>query len=336
MAKGVARIVKVKIKDIKPNPYREFNIYPYRQEKIYQLFKSFRKTGSLWPNIVGRLRKGGKVEIAYGHHRIEMLRRWRGEETEVEVIVKDLSNKQMLDMMSNENAEAYNCPIEAIDNSVMSAKKYLESHKGEAKEILTSGGPGVKRLRIGAPVIAKYLKEKTDRVEKALERLYAIEAGLVDQEAVYTFPSSQSADNFISVVKNRAIEKKYQLRLAKDIVKQKRLGEKDMKLAVERLGLKEVKARRCRESEDLRLLDVSSKLNKYMKEGMKKLRPVSTDLNLMLTFLDSMTLRGKSINELVPDETINDYVQSLGTTKSWIKLVEDIIKKKTKPKAMNR
>ena len=64
--------MKVKVRNINPNPYRNIDHYPLNKEKIMALTNSIEKTG-FWDNLVGR-EINGEIQIAYGHHRVEALR----------------------------------------------------------------------------------------------------------------------------------------------------------------------------------------------------------------------------------------------------------------------
>jgi ParB-like nuclease domain len=99
---------QISIRNILPNPFRRIEHYKLKEEKISALQESFNATG-IWPIIIGRWQNGtgGKVEIAYGHHRLEAARRTYGPDGEIGVIVKDLSDEQMLKMMANENLEEW-------------------------------------------------------------------------------------------------------------------------------------------------------------------------------------------------------------------------------------
>ena len=66
----------VKVKDVSPNPYRNIEHYPLNKDKIIALTQSIEKTG-FWDNLVAR-EVNGKIEIAYGHHRIEAIKTCRG------------------------------------------------------------------------------------------------------------------------------------------------------------------------------------------------------------------------------------------------------------------
>ena len=61
--------MKFKVKEIKANPFRNLELYPLNDEKIYVLRESIRTTG-FWDNVVGRINDKGKPELAYGHHRM--------------------------------------------------------------------------------------------------------------------------------------------------------------------------------------------------------------------------------------------------------------------------
>lgn len=95
----------VAIKDILPNPYRHIQRYPIRPEKVAALRESLRTTG-YWDNVVGRP-KNGRVEIAYGHHRLVALKEEFGPDQPVEVITRPLSDEQMLQIMARENMEEF-------------------------------------------------------------------------------------------------------------------------------------------------------------------------------------------------------------------------------------
>ncbi len=98
-----AEIVKVALKNLHANPYRDIENYPISRKKVDSLKESY-KTVDLWPSIIARKVKSG-YEIAFGHHRRAAAIELWGEDQEVDVIVMDLDNDQMLVMMANENSE---------------------------------------------------------------------------------------------------------------------------------------------------------------------------------------------------------------------------------------
>lgn len=226
MAKGKVEIVRVKLRDIQSNPYRDLTIYPILEDKVARLIESIKKTG-VWENVIGR-RKGKKVEIAYGHHRLEATLRLFERDDTIPIIIKDLSDDDMLDMMIRENTEEYNCPIAAIDDSVKATRDRLKTHPAEARKPLTSEGSEVKRARVGAPMIAKRTGFPVGTVERSLERLGWIERGEVDREALYKMPSAGAADRFAKVVMEQKLSLENQRAVAKRLVKDRRFGEESI------------------------------------------------------------------------------------------------------------
>ena len=61
--------MKVELKNVYANPFRNMERYPIHKQKILQLKNSIQST-EFWDNIVAREREGGGIEIAYGHHRL--------------------------------------------------------------------------------------------------------------------------------------------------------------------------------------------------------------------------------------------------------------------------
>lgn len=93
------------LKDIQANPFRKIERYPIRRDKIEALKESMATTG-FWDNVVARV-VNGKAQIAYGHHRLVALREKYPQTHEVELIIRDLTDEQMLQIMSRENMEEW-------------------------------------------------------------------------------------------------------------------------------------------------------------------------------------------------------------------------------------
>ena len=229
----IIETVKVKLKDLKPNPFRNFELYPINQEKVKGLETSIKETG-YWANILCR-KKDGDIQIAYGHHRLEALRNIQPPDTKIDVIIQDISNERMIKIKGNENDEIYNCLPTAVDEQVKSVKEFLENNPDKAREVLSSEGSEVKRVRIGAPMIAKFLggNWKVTRVEESLSRLNMIEEGIVDKEALYEFPTVASAMNFARVVKEKKVGLDKQKAIAKEITESKIFGKISIEQTIE-------------------------------------------------------------------------------------------------------
>jgi hypothetical protein len=107
-AGGPASLVRVAIADLRPNPFRRLEEYPIDRDKVSTLMASFAATG-IWTSITGRPAptEPDKVEIAFGHHRLVALKETYPARHEVEIIVRDLSDADMLRMMAHENMEEW-------------------------------------------------------------------------------------------------------------------------------------------------------------------------------------------------------------------------------------
>lgn len=95
----------VKIGQLKPNPFRNMDDYPIDKDRVDLLRQNYRSTG-FWGNLVAR-ENGSGVEISYGHHRLEALIKEYGKNKKVGVIVRKLSNEDMIRMMAQENLDEW-------------------------------------------------------------------------------------------------------------------------------------------------------------------------------------------------------------------------------------
>jgi len=163
--------MKVQIKDLYPNPYRDMDNYPINRDKVETLKASIKQTG-FWDNIVAR-NMDGKIQIAYGHHRLTALREALAWDTEVDIPIKDLPDSVMIQIMANENMEEYRTGPAIIDETVRVAKKYLEEHPEEINGIGCSMEQA-KAQGIGRQIIASFLNWPESRVSYSLERLKMI------------------------------------------------------------------------------------------------------------------------------------------------------------------
>lgn len=108
----------VSITQLVPNPFRALDDYPIDRDKLDKLKDSIRDTG-FWGTIVAR-KRGNAYELAFGHHRraalIELQEGGEIKKNEkVDIIVRELTNEQMIQLMARENLEEWgtNAYIEA-------------------------------------------------------------------------------------------------------------------------------------------------------------------------------------------------------------------------------
>jgi len=101
-----SEIKTVSLSSLDPNPMRMTRRYPFNEDKIAALRQSIRDVG-LWEGIIVR-KDGARYQTAFGHHRVEASRKELGRDARIPVIVRDLTDEQMLQFMGRENLEDYN------------------------------------------------------------------------------------------------------------------------------------------------------------------------------------------------------------------------------------
>jgi hypothetical protein len=121
MGNEMSELLDIELAAIEANPFRLLKTYPFNERKIETLCRSIKDVG-LWEGVIAR-RKGNRFELAFGHHRREAAR--RSKLKTIPVIVRDLTDEQMLQFMGRENAEDYNADFlvmletwEATDNFI--------------------------------------------------------------------------------------------------------------------------------------------------------------------------------------------------------------------------
>ena len=99
-----AALSYVALSSIDPNPFRNLKNYPFDQHKLDALMRSIEDVG-LWEGMIGRKVSGG-YQLAFGHHRWEAARKKKL--ATVPLIIRDLTDEQMVGFMGRENLEDFN------------------------------------------------------------------------------------------------------------------------------------------------------------------------------------------------------------------------------------
>ncbi len=191
--------MKIKVSQLKPNPFRDMKRYPIDEEKVSQLAKSMQDT-TFWDNILARPAENGFYEIAYGHHRLFALKKVMPKGT-VDIPVRPLKDDEMLRIMANENAEDWGSSTATDYETIRTVREFLRknptvwadqlSKRQLIKKVGTDKGPG-------AAAISKFLggvwsKSKVDHV---LRIIVQVEKGKVDLQAVRKIPEISKAEAF--------------------------------------------------------------------------------------------------------------------------------------------
>lgn len=119
--------MKLQVGKLKPNPFRDFNLYPIFPEWVEQLKDSIAQTG-YWNGFVAR-EKDGEYELAFGHHRKQAIVELFGLEREVEVNVEEMPDYLMRQRMFRENVRNEAQDSAVILHDIEVAKKFREDWK---------------------------------------------------------------------------------------------------------------------------------------------------------------------------------------------------------------
>jgi len=122
--------MKLKLKDVQNNPFRDLKGNPLIEAKIEELVNSIEISG-YWDNCIA-VKRGGKYCLAYGHHRLEAAK--RAGLTEADFIIKDLDDAMLIKVMDLENRETYaSSPASMIESVKAVVTALAEGHIGPFK-----------------------------------------------------------------------------------------------------------------------------------------------------------------------------------------------------------
>lgn len=223
--------MKVKIKDLEPNPFRDMKNYPIDSRKIESLTNSINQTG-FWDNILAR-KKDGKIQIAYGHHRLIVLQRNFKPDHIIDISIRDLDDPTMIKIMANENMEQWELNPAVIDETVKTTQEFLFKHQDIVRKLDTSTLRETRALDkssdIGVRIITRFLGEnwKMDWVSDALLRLRLKNEDILDKEAIDSMPSRRAAKDFVKAVQKTKVTPEIQKKVARKIVESREKESED-------------------------------------------------------------------------------------------------------------
>jgi hypothetical protein len=196
--------LKIKLKQIRPNPFRRIERYPLVRSKVEALKASIQKT-EFWDNLMVRRdpEKEGFYQSAFGEHRKAALLELYGREHEIEASVRRLSDEAMLRIMALENMEEWGgsalVEIETVHSVVLAfaeGKIELPKPSKDTSSRRFRCAPSFARgdVRPGRPyvytaqTVSEFLGwvykdgESSHKVETALGALELIELGLLEEK----------------------------------------------------------------------------------------------------------------------------------------------------------
>lgn len=233
--------MKIKVSDLKPNPFRNTGKYPIDREKVEDLKASIQETG-FWNNFPVRERNG-KYEIPHGHHRLAGLQELGI--VEVDLPVWKISDENMIKMMVIENMPWAHIPSVMFEN-VRIARSFIDDRLEKYdtwEELQKKGLPNVadlfeghtskegnpmnpkmifgqaKAKGAGRNIILRFLGKACKRwmVEDALKALDLIKEKIVDEEAVESLPTMRHVREFTKAIKKDPLPAETQRKISKEI-----------------------------------------------------------------------------------------------------------------------
>jgi len=308
--------MKVKLRDLEPNPYRDMEHYPIDEVKIQTLIGSYNQTG-FWRNINVRPKPEvkGKYQLAYGHHRWIALKRLYGEDHVIDIVVENYSDATMLRMMASENNTDFRASVAVTLETVKVARQFLKDHPEEIKTsnpIKQSACTGACQGYVNSPEafqIHEFLDWSEHKIYDAIIQLDSINAGEIEQEVITKMPSFKAATRFTDAVKKHSFKK--DLGRQRDIAAQLEKGESFSESAVEKAFLEEK-------------WKPLPKVEKKKERDLMTLDDAITEIGL---YANSLDVRLREVNSLMSDlssDIVIDKLNSAMTTVSLKRLYESL------------
>lgn len=134
--------ISIEAGKVKPNPFKKYIINGGLSETIIEeLIEGFKQT-TFHDNLAGRRNKQGEIELIYGHHRLEAVKRCFGKNYKINLKVysyEDFSDEKMLVDMIRENMTQRGHDFKEMLHSILLVKKWLEGtlldKKAKPKEV---------------------------------------------------------------------------------------------------------------------------------------------------------------------------------------------------------
>ncbi len=253
--------MRVELKSLQPNPFRNFKVDPIDPEVIKSLKTSIKENpAGFWGGIIARKTKNNGIQLAFGHHRVRAAIEAGIRECDGEIkIVPDISDADMIRMYANENATQRGNSGTAIAGTVASAIRFLL--KG-----LFTGNLRENSLRSKKSMEVTLGQAGTDRgigydiILELLDGIPGINVGTVKQQLA-NLKASGDYDEIVATVKAEIEEEN------KEALKELKRQEDEQRKAAEEQVLAD---RRAKEAEERR--KEAAKAERAAKEEQAKKR----------------------------------------------------------------
>lgn len=177
--------VRIEVNKVKSNPFKKFiNGGKLDQDIINKLIEGYKQT-TFHENLCARENKTKQIELVYGHHRLEAVKRVYGKTHKIFLRIysyKEFSDEQMLLDMVRENMTQRGEDYRDMADCIMLAKKWLEGSLSSGKQVYTTkkGGYHTHKVQeIGARQVAEFLSKQGKAISHAqVEKYISIEEKL--------------------------------------------------------------------------------------------------------------------------------------------------------------
>ena len=193
--------MKIKLKQINKNPFRDLKKYPLHTDKIKKLEKSIQET-DFWDNLLARS-VDNEIQLAYGHHRLQALKNIYGDSFEIDINVKNIDDKTMFKIMVNENDSWYDS-VSNIDEAAEKAIYMISKKQNKNKEKVT------------AKDLQSFLGWSLGKAQFSMMRINAVKNGKITRDTLNNIKTSSVATTFVNSI-NGAKKEHIEI-VAKEIV----------------------------------------------------------------------------------------------------------------------
>ena len=231
----------VELKSIEDNPFREKSAYVYDEGKIDELAESMADT-SYWENMLARKTKAGVIQLAYGHHRLQALKKLVGEGMSQYQAIKlnvrperELTDERMLKIFVQENKDTWGEIPQNLCMSVLQLQAHLtgilDASKDKDEFLKRVGDIGALKLDdrsftrakntgVGATMISQFLGDTWSRqtISDALQVINDDEATF---KLAQNLPSVTLANRFQKLVTLHPKTKKKDAVMAEEDIQRK-------------------------------------------------------------------------------------------------------------------
>lgn len=339
--------VNMKLKDINDNPFRNPESYIYDQGKIAALAESIGDT-SFWENLLAVKDQEGNVFLAYGHHRLQALKKLVKEgHTEYEMIKLNvrphtqLTKERMLKIFAQENKDDWGENPQNLCMTVLQLQAHLEglvtaSKDKDAflKKIGDAGALNVddrsftrmKNQGVGASIIAQFLGNTWSR-QTIQDALQVIENDEKTFKLAQKLPSVTLANRFQKLVTKSIVGKgKEKVTTMFDEVTQQKIADKILKESLTRAEVEDA-VKISKENPDG--LDPLTAIANVVEKKKNKIKEAKEEANALkpavLTPCEKVLGALERVLDKVHKERINLSLEDIANIKGGIDIIIGVL-----------